>query len=709
MITPEALTMIGCHRLGRRIGCGAQGEVYEAYDTRMERTVALKLLHGGPRSAAEIKAIARLDHPNIVPIYEAGEHDGSLYFTMKLLAGSLTDPDMRRPFIADPDAAAQLVETLARAVHYFHQLGILHRDLKPGNVLLDLAGTPYIAHFGVAPRLEDDGRRAISGTRRYMSPEQLDGHASVYGDIYSLGVVLYELITGCRPFTAETVAELTREIKERSPADPRELRPGLHPDLAQICLRSLEKTKENRHPSALALADALRRHLQGELPEGAPRRRRAWRWCVRHPMTAGLLAAMITFLFIMIPVTVSLVGEHEATRRAQLTQTNMSRAAMVAGTVLSQLRELGDIVATSARDPLLVAAIERGDPELQRTFCEGLYRDHDIRRGQDPANNSPFDTWFILDTNGRLIAQGGKTNVRVLGLDYAWRDYYKGAWQLAELGARSTYVSRVFESENDRFHKFALSAPIYDERGEPIGVLVAAVAAAAHLRSLVLDDPDSTTVLAGPRDRGRDHDHEPDPSHVILLHPHYRYGEADPLVSPEVEWLDRASRGKPRIEEPLRLPPSTRMTASDDYRDPAAGRHSEYGGRWLAGFAPVGNTGFVVIVETPYAVVLASEMAFGGRLVQWACISAVPGALLVLLAAWHRRRRARPPTPRGGPRLGESSSLSLQRVTAAPRGAAWAGGPGSRGGPAPPRVLPAAGPLHRRARPPTRGGGPRLG
>ena len=644
MITYEVPTTIGCHRLIRQIGCGAQGAVYEAYDTRMDRIVALKLLHGGPRSVAEIKACARLDHPNVVPIYEAGEHDGFPYFTMKLLKGSLAEDDHRRRYMLDQVAAARLVETLARAVHYLHQRGILHRDLKPANILLDEAGVPYVADFGVATHIDDEDRRTITGTRRYMSPEQLDGPASVYSDIYSLGVVLYEILTGQRPFTATNVVALTREIKERVPTDPRRLRSGLHGDLAQICLRCLEKKPEDRYASAQSLANALLRHLQGELPEGASRYRRAWRWCVHHVAMAGLIAAAVTFFVIMVPTTISLAREHETTKRGQLTQANMNSAAMVAGTVLSQLRELSDIVEYSARDPLLATALRRGDAKLQRTFCEAFYRDHDIWHGQDPVNNSPFDTWFILDVDGRLTAQGGKAEVHILGNDYAWRDYFKGAWELAEIGARSTYVSRVFRSENDNYYKFALSTPIYDGRGEPIGVLVAAVAAAAHLGSLVVEDPDSTTALVAPRDRERGH--VPEASHLILLHPDYKYGEADPLTSAEVEWLDRASRGAARIEEPLQLPPPSRMISSDDYRDPAAAQYPAYGGRLFAGFAPVGNTGFVVIVQTPYDVLLEDEMKFGGHLIRWACISAVPGALLMLFANWHPRRRKKARTLR---------------------------------------------------------------
>ena len=639
---------IGPHRLGRQIGCGAQGEVYEAHDARTDRVVALKLLHGGPRSAMEIKACARLDHPNVVPIYEAGDHDGWPYFTMKLLRGSLAEEAQRRRYLVDPDAAARLMEVLARAVHYLHQRGILHRDLKPANILLDEGGTPYVADFGVAADIDDLDDRLLVGTRRYMSPEQLDGQAQVQGDVWSLGVILYELLTDRRPFAARDIAELTREIKECRPPDPRQVRPGLDADLVAICLRCLEKRPEDRHASAQALADALRGYLRGEPPEGAAPHRRAWRWCVRHAVIAGPLAALLTFAVLMAPITAMLLHEHEATRVARLTQANMNSAAMVAGTVLAQLRDLGDTVREVSRDPWLVTALRRRDPQLMRRFCEAVYVARDEHEGRLPEQNAPFDTWFVLDLEGRLIAQGGKAEVHVLGGVYAWRDYFVGARQLADRRERAvTHVSKVFLSENDGNYKFALSTPIYDHGGEPLGVLVAAVAAAARLGNLVVEDPDSAAALVGPRDVDRNGARET--PYMVLLHPEFDYGEAVPLASPEVAWLDRAGQAA-RAASPLHLPPAARMTASDDYRDPAAEEHPNFAGRQLAGFAPVGNTGYVVVVQTPYADVLASELQIGGRLIRGAVVSAVPGLVLMGFAAWRprRRRRAVPlPAPPG--------------------------------------------------------------
>jgi len=639
MLPPANPTMIGSYVLGPLIFHGTQGEVHEAKDSRTDRKVALKLLHGGRWSEAEIKTCAKLDHPNIVPIHEIGQHNGWHYIAMKLMTGSLAGDGTRPPYFQDTDAAAALMAKIAGAVHYLHQQGILHRDLKPANILLDDVGEPYVADLGVAKNLDESDHGTIAGTRRYMSPEQLDGHTTVRSDIFSLGVILYELITGQLPFQAGDVPALIREIKEFAPKDPRKLNPSLKSDLARICLRCLEKAPEERYGSAEALKQALLRHMNGELPEGASRFQRTWRWCLRHSATAGFIAAAITFLLIMIPTTVGLAREHESTKRAQMMQANTSSASMVAGAVLSQFVQLSEAVRFSANDSRLAAAVQSGDAAQQQALCESFYSRYGASNyGLKLTGDSPFDTWYILDHRGRLTAQAGKTNAaNIIGRDYSWRDYYKGAWELAKRGLHSTYVSSVIKSELDGNHKFAISMPIYGSGGAPIGVLVGAVATSAKLGSLAFDDRENVRALAGPRDIERNQTAPPSP-YMVLLHPDYAYGEADPLTNEQVQALEMASRGALRLERPLQLPDPSLVTSSDDDRDPAAERHSRYAGRWLAGFAPVGNTGFVVIVQTPYDV-LRFEAQFGGQLALWVCLSAIPGVILMLIAAWHQRRR----------------------------------------------------------------------
>lgn len=574
-----------------------------------------------------------LDHPNIVKLYEAGEHEGSPYFTMKLYAANLAEEGQMKRHSADLDAVVALVETIARAVHYLNHWGILHRDLKPANILLDEYGAPHVADFGVAKHVDDSDHGTIAGTRRYMAPEQLDGHNTVQCDVYSLGVILYELIAGRRPFESDNTADLIREIRTSPPGDPRKHRPELHPDLWHICRRCLEKAPEDRYDSAGALADALRRHANGELPDGASRFQRALRWCARHAAAAGLMTAIATFLLIMIPTAFSLIHAYGSTKRAQVLQANMNSAATVAGIVRFQLDALGEAVAFAAEEPDLARAIQSRDAARQQRFCELFFtRTKNPENGLKLTKNSPFDSWFILDASGTLIAQAGMANeVTTIGVNYEWRDYFRGAWALAgNPRGNRFHVSRAFKSENDSHHKFALSTPIFDEQRRPIGVLVAAVATSGNFGALVLDESQGTTAIAAPRDRERGE--QAVDSQLLLLHKGYTYGEADPVASPQVEMLVRASQDESSHPRP------SLVMSSDDYRDPAGAHHQEYAVRWLAGFAAVRGTGIVIIVQTHYDV-LGIEAQFGGQLAMWTVVSIVPGVLLVLFATWHRRRR----------------------------------------------------------------------
>lgn len=630
------LTMIGDYRLGRLLGRGTQGEVYAASVEEAGPSVAIKVLYGGRASDTELRTCARLQHPHIVPILQIGEHYGQPYIVMRLMTMSLAD-DLRRLCVADPDDVVWLMVKVAEAVHACHQAGVLHRDLKPANILMDEAGEPYVADFGVAKLLEESEHGTITGTRPYMAPEQLDGRHTVRSDVYSLGVIFYELLTCLRPFRADSEGDLNREIKEKPPANPRLVRPSISPSLARICLRCLAKAPEDRFESADALRRALQRYLNGELPEDAPWYQRAWRWCLRHALVAGACAALLMFGLITIPGVVSIVQQHEQVKLAQLTQANTTHAAMVAGAVLSHLRDLGQKLGSAARDPGLVAALEAGDSERLQSHLAGFYVRHN-----DPTQDegSPFNTWFVLDREGRLTAQAGTASPRrILGLNYAWRDYSR-AWALGDR-CRSdvpgcVYVSRVFKSELDGYYKFALSTPIYDHRGEPVALLVAAVATSTKLGSLGFDDPDNVRALIGVRDDERDR--RADSSYMILLHPGHKYGEAEPLESGPVRTLEEATRGTPRIEDALGLPPPALTASSDDYSDPVGERNSRYAGRWIAGFAPVGNTGLIVVVQTS-AEVIHAEARFSRTLVAWIGLSVLPGVFFVIVGVWHKRRR----------------------------------------------------------------------
>ncbi|HXG10786.1 MAG TPA: serine/threonine-protein kinase [Gemmataceae bacterium] len=260
------------------LGQGGMGVVYKARQTRLNRLVALKMIRAGAnagpqeleRFRTEAEAVARLEHPNIVQIYEIGEQGGRPFLALEFVrGGSLARRLDGTPLPACQ--AARLVQTLARAVHHAHQQGIVHRDLKPANVLLTADGTPKIADFGLAKRLDADRGQtqtgAVLGSPSYMAPEQAEGRIKEIGpavDIYALGAILYELLTGRPPFQGATLLETLEQVRGHDPVPPRDLQPSVPRDLETVCLKCLEKTPGRRYASALELADDLQRFLDGD-------------------------------------------------------------------------------------------------------------------------------------------------------------------------------------------------------------------------------------------------------------------------------------------------------------------------------------------------------------------------------------------------------------------------------------------------------------
>jgi len=320
----------GDYELLRQIGRGGMGVVYEARQTSLNRIVALKMILGGDvaslsaarRFQVEAEAAAKLNHPNIVAIHEFGERDGLPFFSMQRIEGAdlarekaalalpsldLTTGNKSTTKTATRQAQvriARLVATLARALHYAHGQGIIHCDLKPSNILIDRSGEPHLTDFGIAHFLGREGlltKSDVIGTPRYMSPEQADGRRgdlTAATDIYGLGVILYELLTGQPLFLAATPNETLRQVMEQEPAVPHDSNPVVHRDLSIICLRCLEKNARHRYASAAELADDLERWIRHEpiLARRASLPERLVRWCQRKPAIAALAASVALLL-----------------------------------------------------------------------------------------------------------------------------------------------------------------------------------------------------------------------------------------------------------------------------------------------------------------------------------------------------------------------------------------------------------------------------
>jgi len=318
---PDGRLRIGNYQILQEIGRGGMGVVYKARQANLSRIVALKMIlageHSGLRERArlrnEAQAAAQLMHPNVVQIFEIGEHQGLPFLAMEYVAGG----NLTRTLRAMPQAfrwSARLTETMARAIHVAHQRGIVHRDLNPSNILIALDGTPKISDFGLAKFLVDDKGLSLSGvilgTPSYMAPEQVSGNGQTIGpgtDVYALGALLYEMLTGAAPFRGFTPMETLCQVMEAELVPPSRLRHGVPEDLETICLKCLDRDPARRYSSAEDLAEDLRRYQENQ-PVRAHRTskcRQALQWTRRQPMAARLLGLCSLLLFTLLGVVIA--------------------------------------------------------------------------------------------------------------------------------------------------------------------------------------------------------------------------------------------------------------------------------------------------------------------------------------------------------------------------------------------------------------------
>ena len=445
------------------IARGGMGVIYKARQLSLNRLVALKMIQASHlfssearlRFRMEVEAVAQLNHPHIVPLYESGEHEGTHFFTMRLVeGGSLAEwiagekggkgekeksggaslsPAPFPPFSLSRAAHGQirqmaaLLAKIARAVHYAHQRGILHRDLKPSNILLDAQGEPHVADFGLAKMLARESgftfTESILGSPNYMAPEQASGQSAqvtVAADVYGLGAILYELLTGQPPFKAATPIETIRKVCDDEPLPPRKLNPAADADLETICLKCLRKEPATRYSSAEELAADLDRWLDGRpiLARPVGRLEQAWRWCQRQPALASALAAsVILLLALVIGTAIAGVRIHRAELQVRTHRQQALLGEVRALRLGSELGERGEGLRRIRQ-----AAALGGTPEFrQRARVEllALLARTDVLFASQPSLRGSPDPWLNLPDPSftRLATVVERTNIVLRAAD----------------------------------------------------------------------------------------------------------------------------------------------------------------------------------------------------------------------------------------------------------------------------------------------------
>ncbi len=405
----KTLADFGDYELLEEIGRGSQGVVYRARQKSLNRTLALKVIGLGywateahlKRFRLEAEAAASLEHPGIVPIHEVGERDGSCYFSMKFVEGGQLDAVAKREPM-QIRRAVELIVKLARTVQYAHERGVLHRDIKPGNILLDAKGEPHLTDFGVARLVESDSTVTrtveVIGTPSYMAPEQAaadNAAVSSATDVYGIGAVLYQLLTGQPPFAGGTTYETIKLLLETEPRPPRLLNPKVDRDLSTICLKCLEKDPRRRYSSAMALAEDLERWLKHE-PIAARRTgllTRTRKWVRRNP-TSALLAASLAALIAAVGWN---LWESEVIHRPLPTA-----IAVLPFENLSEQKE-NSAFADGLQDDILTKLAKIADLKvISRTSVMGYRGKHNVRQIGNDLRVSHVLEGSVRRTDGRV-------------------------------------------------------------------------------------------------------------------------------------------------------------------------------------------------------------------------------------------------------------------------------------------------------------------
>ncbi len=500
----RAFEAINKYELLGKIGQGGMGVVYRARQVALNRMVALKMILAGYEASAQTtarflregKAVARLRHPNIVQVYELGESEGLPYYTMELVEGrDLKQRLADGPF--EPREAAELVRTLAAAAEYAHREGILHRDLKPANILLAEDGTPRITDFGLAKWLDAESGEATSvalteaeailGTPSYMAPEQAEGRSEEVGratDVYALGVILYEALTGRPPFVGGTKIQTLALVRSAEPVPPSHHRPEVPSWLGAICLKCLEKSPARRYPSAQALADDLESWLRDERPEGIPKWFTKFSRGVRRHVAAVLVGATMfsvgaaSYLHVNAPERAIRKVESELARGRAVTligatgKANWSRwligesesHSILAGdtfVVQSWMTSLLELVPDPRSDSYRLTAQIRHDTSIDTGSRVGLY----FARKASPGNRRNIQFFTYVGFNDVRKDTDLKARIALLAANVKFvRPPRKNSADLV-----SCLLSDEAEPPNDERRIGLANGPRFDPLGEKNG------------------------------------------------------------------------------------------------------------------------------------------------------------------------------------------------------------------------------------------------
>lgn len=583
--SPSEPAIFGEYELLREIARGGMGVVYLARHRRLGRVVALKRIIGGALADAsalrrfeiEAEAAARLDHPNIVPIFDVGQVSGQPYFTMAFVdGGSLASRLSDGPL--PTMEAAKMITSLADAVHYAHRQGVVHRDLKPGNVLLDADGEPRITDFGLAKRVDDIAGQTASGellgTPSYMPPEQASGKNRNIGppaDVYALGAVLYALMTGKPPFVGDSVMGVLIQVLESEPIPPRSVNASIDRDLETICLKALQKDPLKRYETAKALADDVRRFMAGEPIRARPVSgvERAVRWTKRHPIVASLMGVIV----LLLTMSFWTLKQGLASLETIAFQNLQHVAEGVSERVHDRLRNNSGVIAVLSREDEVIDVF-RGtgeDHPAQKAEASRLLR-------SIVTFNPDFELAFLLSPDGRVILSS--LEQISVGQSYAHRTYFREA-----IAGRETLSGMMVGSMTGRPGMF-FATPVRDEYEQIVGVAV------LKLRQSIVQDIVDHVHLGG-----NTRAFIIDETGVVIAH----HDPSKILASV----LPPSVRGDESLQERLSSQPLIRLgdpMLTELWEKRYAAGHLKYtslddGRVRVLGYAPVKDRGWVTAVE----------------------------------------------------------------------------------------------------------------